>query len=237
MMTSRSKRVLIGLSMVAGSVFLSAPASAHVTIDTYGDVERGGFAKLGFSVPNERDDAGTVAVEVQLPPDHPLVFASAQSKPGWTIETTTRTLDEPVEAFGATYDTVIDTISWTADEGVGIEPGEFDMFWLSVGPLPDAAGTLEFPAVQTYDDGEVVRWIEPTAAGGAEPEHPTPSVIVVAGDQDDDDHDDDDGDGDGDGDDGSTLAFVAIGVGALGVLVGGLALWSTWRRRQHGEPS
>jgi uncharacterized protein YcnI len=233
MMTARWKRVLIGLSAAAGVVMLSAPASAHVTIDTFGDVEAGGFAKLGFSVPNEREDAGTVALEVQFPPDHPLVFVSVQAKPGWTVETTTRTLSEPVEAFGASYDTVVDTVSWTADEGVRIEPGQFDMFWVSAGPMPDAATALEFPALQTYDDGEVVRWIEPTPVGGEEPEHPAPSVVVAPGvaevaeeAEGGHDHDDDD----------TTLELVALSLGAMGVLVGGWALVSHWRR-EHAAPS
>jgi uncharacterized protein YcnI len=56
------------------------PASAHVTIDTLGPVEQGSFAKLGFSVPNERDDAGTVTIRAQMPQDHPIAFVSVQPK-------------------------------------------------------------------------------------------------------------------------------------------------------------
>ena len=41
----------------------SAQASAHVTINTLGPVTQGSFAKVGFSVPNERDDAGTVELQ------------------------------------------------------------------------------------------------------------------------------------------------------------------------------
>jgi hypothetical protein len=42
------------------------------------------------------------------------------------------------------------------------------------GPLPKNVNQLEFKASQTYSDGEVVQWIEPTVKGGAEPEHPAP---------------------------------------------------------------
>jgi uncharacterized protein DUF1775 len=36
--------------------------------------------------------------------------------------------------------------------------------------------------VQTYDDGTVVRWDQPRAAGAAEPEHPAPTLrLMVAG--------------------------------------------------------
>jgi periplasmic copper chaperone A len=42
------------------------------------------------------------------------------------------------------------------------------------GPLPKNVNQLEFQAAQTYSDGEVVNWNEPTVKGGDEPEHPAP---------------------------------------------------------------
>ena len=36
-----------------------------------------------------------------------------------------------------------------------------------------------FKGLQTYDNGDVVRWVEPTPAGGEEPEHPSPTLLVV----------------------------------------------------------
>jgi uncharacterized protein YcnI len=58
---------------VAGiAIVATAPlAAAHVTVNP-GEAPKGGFAKLAFRVPNERDDAGTTAVEVNLPEDHRL---------------------------------------------------------------------------------------------------------------------------------------------------------------------
>jgi Domain of unkown function (DUF1775) len=37
----------------------------------------------------------------------------------------------------------------------------------------------EFKALQTYSDGDVVQWIEPTVKGGAEPEHPPPVLKLT----------------------------------------------------------
>jgi hypothetical protein len=37
---------------------------------------------------------------------------------------------------------------------------------------------LVFPTTQTYNDGEVVQWDEPTPASGEEPEHPAPTLTV-----------------------------------------------------------
>ena len=163
----------VGLTVLAGAAL---PADAHVSIPDPG--EKGGFSIVTFSVPTERDDAGTVKVEVQLPEDHPLPFVSIQPKPGWTAETTKRTLDSPIEAFGDEVTEVVDTVTWS---GGTIAPGQFDTFSLSVGPLPDDVDQLEFPTIQTYSSGEEVAWIQTTPEGGEEPENPAPVLTMVAG--------------------------------------------------------
>jgi hypothetical protein len=56
---------------------------------------------------------------------------------------------------------------------------EFGVFRISV-KLPDA-DTVSFPATQTYADGAVVKWDQPPAPGGAEPEHPAPMLVLAGG--------------------------------------------------------
>ena len=78
--------------------------------------------------------------------------------------------------------------------------------------------TVDFKALQTYNNGDIVRWIEPTPAGGEEPEHPAPVLTRARqGREDDDDHADatDAGHSDVEArDDGlSTGAIIAIVVG------------------------
>ena len=63
--------------------------------------------------------------------------------------------------------------------GGSIPPGHFQQFVVSVG-LPDATGPLVFKALQTYSDGTVVRWIEVPTAGGAELDHPAPTLQLTA---------------------------------------------------------
>jgi periplasmic copper chaperone A len=221
------RRAAVGSGVVVAMVgLLAAPASAHVSIVTYGEVQQGGFGTIGFNVPNERDDAGTVGLEVQMPEDQPIPFVSVQPKPGWEVETTMRTLDQPVEGEGETIDQVVDTIKWTATGDTQIGPGEFDQFWISAGPMPTDVDTLEFPALQTYDDGEVVRWIEPTPAGGEEPEHPAPAVALAASGGETEAPDAGDTGSDSDDGDGTTLAVIALIVGGLALVaaVGGFVV-------------
>lgn len=219
---------------------LVGQASAHITVDSLGTATQGGFAKIAVSVPNERDDASTVKVSLSMPKDHPMPFVSAAPKPGWEITTTRRTLDTPLEMFGSTYESVVDTVTWTALEGTEIAPGQFDQFWLSVGALPTDAGQIEFPAIQTYSSGEEVAWIEPTPASGEEPEHPVPTLMLVAGSNESDGHmtggADDGADRSDSSDDGvDTLSVVALVAGLLGLGLGGAAFAT--RKRSTTAPS
>jgi periplasmic copper chaperone A len=178
-MQNRSfRRAAVVAGLTAGALVLSAgAAAAHVTVNPNEETQ-GGYAKLAFRVPNESDTASTVKLQVQFPQDSP--FASARVKPheGWTAKIATSKLDEPVTNADFTIEEAVSSITWTAQRGVKIGPGEFDEFEVSVGPLPEKE-SLAFPAVQTYDDGEVVRWSEQVKEGAPEPEHPAPTLALL----------------------------------------------------------
>ncbi len=130
-------------------------------------------------MPNERDDASTVKLEVNLPTDHPLASVMPQPVPGWKVKVTKTKLDKPLEMHGEKINEAPSKITWTAD-GKGVEPGQFQQFPVSVGQLPEDADQLVFKALQTYDNKEVVRWIEPAKEGGPEPENPAPVLKLTA---------------------------------------------------------
>jgi uncharacterized protein YcnI len=167
------------VTMVAAGVALvgAAPAFAHVTAQP-GKAEQGGYTVIAFRVPTESDTAGTVKLEVKLPLDHPVTSVRTTPRPGWTATMTKTTLNPPIQSNGRTITDTVSTVTWTADPGTRIGPGEFAEFPLSLGPLPTDTNQLVLPAVQTYDDGEVVAWDEPPAADGSEPERPAPTVTL-----------------------------------------------------------
>ena len=70
-------------------------------------------------------------------------------------------------------------VTWTGGPLTGSQEVEFP---LSLGTIPANTKTVQFKALQTYDNNTVVRWIEVTPAGGAEPEHPAP-VLTARGKQ------------------------------------------------------
>jgi uncharacterized protein DUF1775 len=110
-------------------------------------------------------------------PDTEPVTGSINNQQPSTIRGEAHT---PVEGEGGTLTEAVDTITWTATGDTQINPGEFDWFWVSAGPLPTDVDSLAFPAIQTYSSGEEVAWIEPIGPDGEEPEHPAPTVELVA---------------------------------------------------------
>lgn len=155
---------------------LAGTAVAHVTVQSPGATQ-GGFAKLAFRTPTERD-VPTTKLEIAFPAEHPLAFVNVRPLPGWTYQVVKAAPAQPFEAFGEPVTEVVTRIVWTAT-GDGIKPGEFEDFEVSVGPLP-RVDSLVFKALQTYRGGEVVRWIETPVAGGPEPEHPAPVLTLAA---------------------------------------------------------
>ncbi|WP_406247393.1 YcnI family protein [Streptomyces anulatus] len=173
-------RIALAGGVAASTVLLIAgPAAAHVSVQPVGEAAKGGYATLNFKVPNERDQASTVKLEVNFPADHPLSSVTPQAVPGWKIDITKSKLDKPLEVHGKKITEAVSKVTWTADEGE-IAPGYFQQFPVSVGALPEDADQLVFKAIQTYDNKEVVRWIEEPAAGVEEPDSPAPVLKLTA---------------------------------------------------------
>jgi uncharacterized protein YcnI len=171
------QRAGVVLAVVFAGLVVAAPAWAHVTVSSPSAVQ-GGYAKLTFRVPNEKDAASTTRLEVHFPTDTPLASVSVKPVSGWTAKVTSGKLPAPVKIGDREITEAVTTIVWTAGAGTAIKPGEFQEFDVSGGPLPEA-DQLVFKALQVYSDGEIVRWIEEPQAGQAEPEHPAP-VLKLA---------------------------------------------------------
>jgi periplasmic copper chaperone A len=227
---------------VIAAVALCAPAAAgaHVTLQP-DSAPAGGFARLDVRVPNERDDAGTVKVAVQMPPG--VATASYEPVPGWTVKVTRERLDEPIDVHGEPVTEQVSRVTWTGDPRAGgiIAPGQFQDFGLSLRvPDGDAGQKLTFKALQTYESGEVVRWIGPE-----ESDEPAPLVEVLEAPPEGEEAaatpapapaaqaeggggaaaEEDEGGSD-------TLSVIALIVGAIGLILGLVALL----RRGGGRP-
>ncbi len=174
------RRIAIVLGSAAVLVVVMAlPASAHVSIQP-STATKGSFAMVAFQVPNE-EDAKTVKVQVKFPEEPAIADAAVQPVPGWKLVVKPAKLTTPITTDeGDSLSERVDTITWTADAGGGLSKGQFQQFLVSMA-LPDDVDSLQFPTIQTYDNGDEARWIEHTPAGGSEPEHPVPELKLVAG--------------------------------------------------------
>ncbi|QDZ16597.1 YcnI family protein [Humibacter ginsenosidimutans] len=172
-------RVGIGAVLgVAGVLVVAGVASAHVKVSGV-DTTQGGYGVLTFRVPSESATASTTELTVTFPSDTPITSASTQPMPGWTATVKTAKLAKPQKTDDGTIDTYVSQVDWKADNAAAaIPPGQFQMFNLSVGPLPKEP-SVSFPSLQYYNDGSTVNWNE-KSTGGAEPEHPAPVLQLAA---------------------------------------------------------
>ncbi len=155
----------------------AGPASAHVTVNP-STATAGGYAKVSFRVPNESDSASTTKLEVNLPAGQPIASVSVKPIPGWTAVAVKSKLATPIKSHDTEITEAVSKITWTAAKGSEIKPGEFQEFDVSMGALPES-GQLIFKALQTYSDGNVVRWIDEPTTDGTEPDSPAPVLTIV----------------------------------------------------------
>ncbi|MDH6126389.1 YcnI family protein [Kitasatospora sp. GP82] len=165
-------------ALASATVLLVAgPASAHVTVQPSSAAQGAADQSFAFRVPNEDDKAGTVKVELFFPTDHPVPSVLLAAVPGWTDQIETTKLATPIKTDDGEITDVVSHVTWT---GGTIAPGHYQDFTVDFGQLPTGTDQLVFKTLQTYSNGNVVRWIDTTQPGQPEPEHPAPTLHLTA---------------------------------------------------------
>jgi periplasmic copper chaperone A len=136
----------LAAALAAALALSASPAFAHVEIEP-ARAPAGSAAKLTLEVPNERPSAATRKIDVRLPAG----ISSVQGRRlhGWKLATRAR------------------RATLTAPSGRELRGEQRARFGLLVGLPRQPGATLVFKVLQTYDDGQVVRWIGPP--GTSEP--------------------------------------------------------------------
>jgi uncharacterized protein YcnI len=168
---------IVGAATTATLLLFAGPALAHITV-TPDTVVAGSTDVLTFHVPNEEAKADTVKVDVQIPTDHPIAQLLVQQVPGWTASVKTITLTKPIVTDDGKFTQAVSEVIWS---GGKIAPGQFQDFSISADPMPTGESQVTFKAIQTYSNGDVVRWIDLKQPGQPEPDHPAPSVALTTG--------------------------------------------------------
>jgi len=172
---SRLGRVAAAVGLAGGTVVAMAlPASAHVTLHSYEAQQGGSDALIQIRTPNEEDNATTTRLEVDFPVDTPLIGLYVEPTPGWQFQVTTSNLPKPLTNGDGTFTQYISQVVWS---GGNIPVGGYVDFNIDVSDLPNVP-TIEVKAIQTYSNGDIVRWIDPPNATPTPP-HPAPTLDLT----------------------------------------------------------
>lgn len=228
--------------LAAGALIAPASAQAHISLHP-NTIPAGAFATLDVRVPGEQEGAYVKKVDVLFPSG--FTGVDYENVAGWSTKVIEAKLATPIVEGGEKIDTEVSRIVWTWTGPAGkVNNGQFVDFPLSLAIPGNASGkALEFRTVQTYSNGQVIHWIDPSLTA----EHPSPRINItpkggviedVAGDE-------------AGPQAGQTptsqrasasaakpstgaskeLAIIALVVGALGLLAAAIALAGTRRRR------
>ena len=219
------RRIAAPIILAGGAIALGAvPASAHVGV-TPSTTEAGEYALLTFSVPHGCDGSATTKVAIDIPKGIDVVTPTIND--GWTVEKET----EPVE--GAEGNERVSRVTYTAKKP--LPDGYRDAFELNA-PLPTEPGqTLLFPTTQTCEKGET-NWNEVPKDGQTEDDLDAPAPAITLTEPESESAEEastSEATGSSDAaesteassdDSSDALAWTALGVGAAGVVIGGVAL-------------
>jgi uncharacterized protein YcnI len=170
-------RIAVATGVTAAAVICGmGSASAHVSISPESALQ-GSTAELTFRVPNEEARAVTTKLQLQIPTSAPIAQLLVKPIAGWTVSQHSVKLSKPLVTDDGKFTTVVDQVTWS---GGRVEPGQYQDFALSVDPLPETGSSVAFKALQTYSNGEVVRWIDVPSPGQAEAEHPAPVLALTS---------------------------------------------------------
>jgi uncharacterized protein YcnI len=171
MMNSKKAAMLA----LAGALLVPAGAQAHISLHP-NTIPAGAFVTLDVRVPGEQEGAYIKKVDVLFPQG--FTGVDYENIAGWSTKVIESKLATPIKEDGETIDTEVSQIVWSWAGPLGkVNNGQFINFPLSLAVPANAAGkALEFRTVQTYSNGAVVHWIEPSLTG----EHPSPRINVTA---------------------------------------------------------
>jgi uncharacterized protein YcnI len=158
MTPSRRRRPAVAALTVAASLAFAAPAFGHAVVSPP-VVQSGTLQVFTLSVPTEREDRLTTAIELTVPKGFAIdSFAPARS---WKRK---------VSSSGSGESAVVNKVTWTG----GAVPTEEDAVF-QFNATPTSSKTYTFQVRQTYDDETVVDW-----SGSEGSDTPAPTVEAKA---------------------------------------------------------
>lgn len=159
-----------------GSVAILASASAwsHAfMVDK--QVAAGSWHLVEIAIPHGCYGSPTTEVSIKAPDG--VFNARPEVKPGWTLTTKMKTLDEPIQTPEVVITEIVDEMTWSGGKLDDIHLERFNF----LAKMPNEPGrTLYFKIIQKCEEGEL-RWIEIPEPGENPRQylHPAPTIDLV----------------------------------------------------------
>jgi uncharacterized protein YcnI len=165
------------IAVLATASALLAPAAAEAHISLHPNtIPTGAFATLNVRVPGEQEGAHVTKVDMLFPPGFTSVIY--ENVAGWSVKVLNQKVSPPIQtAEGPVSEEISQVIwSWTGPLGM-VSNNQFIQFPLSVAIPTNLAGrALQFKTLQSYSNGKLVHWIDPSLSA----EHPAPRINITA---------------------------------------------------------
>lgn len=168
------KRTAVVIAMTAALMFPAA-ARAHISLHP-NTIPAGAFATLYVRVPGEQEGAYVKKVDMLFPSG--FTSAEYENVPGWTVKVVSQKLTTPIQTDNGPVSEQVSQVIWTWTGPLDqVNDNQFIELPLSLAIPANLAGqALQFKTVQTYSNGQVVHWIDPTL----DAEHPAPTIDITA---------------------------------------------------------
>lgn len=166
-------RALVAVALTVAPVIGIATSAAGAVAAEPSAVAPGDVATFAFQVVNDRAPAATTRVEIDFPSQPAIVNLDAVPVAGWTIRMERRDLAHPVHTPDGPANDAVRRVIWT---GGPLRGAEIVRFTVHAGPIGASVRHVAFTAVQTYDNGTVVRWRDDP--GKTPSRHPAPYLDV-----------------------------------------------------------
>jgi uncharacterized protein YcnI len=165
----------IAALITAGALLVPTAAQAHISLHP-NTIPAGAFVTLDIRVPGEQESAYVKKVDMLLPAGFTSV--NYENVPGWTIKVVSQKLTTPIQTDNGPITEQVTQIIWTWNGPQGqVSNNQFINLPLSVAIPSNLAGqVLQFKTIQTYSNGQVVHWIDPSLTA----EHPAPRINITA---------------------------------------------------------
>ena len=170
-----SVRRFLGASAIGGLAMLtSATAWGHAFM-VEKEVPAGAWHLVEIAIPHGCYGSPTTEVSIKAPEG--VFNARPEVKPGWTLTTKMKQLEEPIQTPEVVITEIVDEMTWSGGKLDDLHLERFNF----LAKMPNEAGrTLYFKVVQKCEEGEL-RWIEIPEPGEDSRQylHPAPTIMLT----------------------------------------------------------